>query len=181
MGSKYVLATLLLVGATCSGILLASISKRLRDVFFVLMVVLSAATEQVDVNFVSREWYRGTTCGFEVSMVDVLAMSILMSSLLAPRRGEKRWFWPASFSFILLYFGYAIFCTAINEPRLFSLFGLSKMVRGMGVFLAAAFYLRSERELRLYLLGLAVIVCFEGTLALFQRYGQGIHRIYGTL
>ena len=35
MGSKYVLATLLLLGATGGGILLASVSKRLRDVFFV--------------------------------------------------------------------------------------------------------------------------------------------------
>ena len=34
-------------------------------------------TEYVDVNFVSRDWYRGTTRGFEVSFVDVLSLSLL--------------------------------------------------------------------------------------------------------
>ena len=58
---------LLLCGAACGGIFLTTLSHRIRDLFFFLMVTLSAVTEYIDVNFASQEWYRGTTCGFEVS------------------------------------------------------------------------------------------------------------------
>src|SRR5262245_15537681 len=109
MGSKYVVAAILLVVASTGGILLACLSKRIRDLFFLLLVMLSAATEQLDVNFVSREWYRGTTCGFEISLVDILALCLLVSSVLAPRRGERRWFWPASLGLMIVYFLYAVF------------------------------------------------------------------------
>ena len=171
----------LLFCGTCGGIVLTCLSQRIRDVFFFLLVTLSAVTESIDINFVSREWYRGTTCGFEVSFVDVLSMSLLASAILRPRSGEKRWFWPASFGWMLVYFMFAGLCVGLADPKLFGLFELSKMVRGMVVFLAAALYLRSERELRLFLWALGVVVCFEGLVALRQRYIFGMYRVCGTV
>src|SRR5262245_53326890 len=96
MEQKYVIATALLFCGTIGGILVCSASQRIRDLFFLLLIMLSAVTERVDVNFVSRDWYRGTTRGFEVSLVDIIAMSLFVSSVLFPRRGEKRFFWPGS-------------------------------------------------------------------------------------
>ncbi len=171
---------LLLIGAT-AGITLTCVSQRMRDVFFFVMVPLAAITESVDVNFVSREWYRGTTCGFEVSLVDVLSLSLLVSALIVPRRGEKRWYWPSSLGWMIVLLLFAGFCVTIAEPKLFGLFALSKMVRGIIMFLAAAFYIRSERELRIFLFALALIVCWEGAHALEQRYFKGVHRVFATL
>lgn len=181
MAQKDLIALGLLVAAAGCGMVLACFSQRIRDGIFLLLVFLSAVTERVDVNFVSRDWYRGSTRGFEVSFVDVLSFCLLTSTVLMPRRGERRWFWPASFGGILIFFGYAVLCTIMADPRLFSLFELSKMVRGMMIFLAAAFFVRGERELRLLVLGLGAAVCYEGLLALFQRYYYGIHRVFGTV
>ena len=80
MQRKDEIALLLLFGSACGGVFLTTLSYRIRDLFFFLMVTLSAVTEYIDVNFASREWYRGTTCGFEVSMVDVISLSVLLSS-----------------------------------------------------------------------------------------------------
>src|SRR5436190_10731391 len=137
MEQKDILAIVLLFIAAVGGVFLCSISKRMRDLFFVALVLLSAVTERVDVNFVSRDWYRGSTRGFEVSLVDVISFCLLASAIVAPRRGERRWFWPASLGAMLLFFSYALFCTAIAEPKLFPLFELSKMIRGMIIFVAA--------------------------------------------
>src|SRR4051794_22795960 len=93
--------------AILCGIIAATVSRRLRDIFFFLFVVFTVMTQRLDVNFVSREWYRGTTRGFEVSSMDVLSFSILFSSLLRPHPGESRWYWPASLGLILLFFCYA--------------------------------------------------------------------------
>ena len=97
MGSKYLLGFALLVVATFGGVVVACFSKRLRDLFFVGMILLAPMTENYDINFMSRDFYRGTTRGIEISLVDVLAISILVSSILFPRQGQRRMFWPASF------------------------------------------------------------------------------------
>ena len=164
-----------------AGILLACFSNRIRDLFFVMLVSLSPLIERLDINYVSREWYRGTSRGFEISILDILSLSLLVSSILAPRRGETRGFWPPSFGFMLLFFVYACFNVAISEPHLFSLFELFRMFRGLILVAGVAFYVRSERELRLFILGLALVVCYEGLLALKQRYIEGLHRVPGTV
>lgn len=162
-------------------IVAASLSRRLRDLFFVLLVVLTPFTWRLDVNFVSREWYRGSTRGFEFSTVDILALSILFSSLLRPHPGQKRWYWPASLGFMLLYLLYACFSVALFDPKLFGLFELSKLLRGMAVFLAAAMYLRTTRELRLLVVALACAVCWQSGFGLYQRYYEGTYRVGGSL
>lgn len=181
MQQKDVIAFLILFSAGCGGVLLACLSKRIRDLFFVLIIPAAAVTEYIDVNFVSRDWYRGTTCGFEVSMVDVLSVSLLVSSILVPRRGEKRSYWPASLGFMLMFFAYACFSVAISEPKLWGLFELSKMVRGIIMFLAVAFYVRSERELRLFVFALGLAVLYEGFRGVEQRYVYGIQRVFANL
>jgi hypothetical protein len=163
------------------GILAATASRRVRALFFFLLVVLSVATQHLDVNFVSREWYRGTTRGFEFSAVDILALSVLFSSLLRPGEGRQRWYWPPGFGFMLVFFGYCCFSVAISNPQLFGLFELSKMVRGLVVFLAAALFIQTERELRLLIVALACTVCWQGMLGLYERYHEGVFRVTGVI
>jgi hypothetical protein len=55
------------------------------------------------------------------------------------------------------------------------------MLRGFVMFLAAAFYLRSERELKIFLWALGTIVCYEGLCALTERYYWGTVRVYGSV
>src|SRR5436190_3508391 len=145
------------------------------------MIFLAPMTEDFDINFVSRDFYRGTTRGFEFSLVDILSISLLVSGLLVPRRGQSRAFWPASLGFMLLFFCYACFNVGIADPKIFGLFELSKMLRGLTIFLAVAFFVRSERDLRLFILALGFVVSYEGFLALKQRYVYGVHRVPGSL
>jgi hypothetical protein len=181
MEQKDIVAIVLLFIAASGGVLLCTISRRMRDLFFFALITLSAVTENVDVNFVSRDWYRGTTRGYEVSLVDTIAISVLVGSLLRPRRGARRWFWPPGLGLMIIYFGYACLCVAEADPKLYGYFQLLKMVRGMIIFTAVATFVRGERELRLMLFALGLIVCWEGLLALVQRYHDGIHRVFGTV
>lgn len=181
MQNKDLIGLVLMLVGLGGGIICACISQRVRDWFFLGMVFLAPMTEDFDINFVSRDFYRGTTRGFEFSIVDILSISLLAAALLVPRRGQSRIYWPGSLGFMLLLFVYACFNVGVSDPKLFGLFEISKMVRGITIFLAVAFYLRSERELRLLILILAAVVCYEGLLALKQRYCYGIHRVWGTI
>jgi hypothetical protein len=179
--TKHFIALGLLLIATLMGVGVTSLWPRARDLAFFLMLAGAVVTHKLDVNFLTHFWYRGTTRGLEVSFVDVLAISVLVSSFLFPPPGVSRWYWPASFGLMLLFFTYAMLSVAFAEPKMNGIFELSKMVRGLVFFLAAAFFVRSERELSIVVLALGCAMCFEGALAVKERVLDGVYRVTGSL
>ena len=82
----------------------------------------------VDINFVSRETYRGTSRGFEVGMVDIATL-VLFAYALKNRLRYK--FNPLPRG-SLIYFAYFLCCaiSIVNcEEKLYGFFELFKMVR----------------------------------------------------
>ncbi len=160
---------------------LTCVSPRARDAAFVLMVGGLVVATNLDVNFLSHEWYRGTTRGVEVSLIDVLALSLLISSVRSARAGGARLYWPASLGLMLMFLLYCCVSVALSHPRIYGVFELTKLFRALIYFLAAAWFVQSEREVRLLVFALACAVLFEGGLAFKQRYLDGIFRVGGTL
>jgi len=181
METKDLIALAMLVVAIPAGILIAAFSQRARDAAFFMMVAGTVITDWFDVNFLSHHWYRGTSRGLEFSFVDVLAISVFAGSVLLPRPGNARFYWPASFGLMLVFFFYACLSVMFSEPKMYGVFELSKMARGFLFFLAAAFYVRTRREAGILVLALGCAVCFEGVWALKQKLITGIYRPPGTL
>jgi hypothetical protein len=82
---------------------------------------------------------------------------------------------------MLLFFVYAGLAGVASEPRLYGLFELSKMLRGLVFFLAAALFVRSQREVAILVFALCCALSFEGAVAIKQRYVDGVHRVSGSL
>ncbi len=181
METKDVIGLMLLFAAALAGVGVTCISRHARDAAFFLMIATAVIAERLDINFFSRYWYRGSTRGVEISFVDIIAVSVLVSSFLLPGRGNSRWRWPAGLLPMLLFFFYALAATLAIEPRIFSLFELSKMLRGLVLFLAVFMFVRSEREIRLLVLALCCAGCLEGAFVLKQRLFSGMDRAAGTL
>src|ERR1043166_2084062 len=181
METKDLVGLILIPLALIGGTVALSLSLRLRDIGFFAMVACAVISDRLDINFLSRQWYRGTTRGIEFSFVDVLAISIFLSMLIAPRLKEKRFYWPASLAFMLLFLGYECFSVMISDPKLFGVFEISKTVRAIFMFLAAAMYIRSERELGLMVVALGCAVCLEGVLAMKHKLILHVDRATGTL
>ena len=181
MQQKDILALTLLPVALAVTTTILCLSRRGRAIAFFLLAAGLVLATRLDVNFLSHEWYRGTTRGIEVSFVDLLAFGIVFSSIFFPLPGQRRFYWPAGLGFILLYLMYAGFSITISTPKIFGVFELSKMFRALMCFLAGALYVRSEREVRTLVLALAVAVIYQGLDALHQRYGQGTYRVTGSL
>ncbi|MBI3885776.1 MAG: O-antigen ligase family protein [Opitutae bacterium] len=173
-------AALLLAGTGIATAFLV-FSERLRDLALFAMISGAVLTEKLDIDFYGAYWYRGTTRGFEVTFIDVLALALLFSALVRPRPGSAAWFWPAGLTPLLVFLGYATLSVALATPSVFGWYELSKLLRGAMFFLLAAYFVRSERELRIVVLALAGAALLEGTDALRQRYLGGIYRVTGTL
>ena len=180
MATKDLIGLGLLLFAIPSTVAVCCLSQRARDAAFFLMSALVAFSAKLTMNFDSYYWYRGTTTGFEYSVIDVLALGVLAGSVLCPRPGEQRWFWPASCGLLLLYFFYACGNVIGADPKIYGLFELSKILRGIVLFLAAAMFVRGERELSILVIAVGCTVCLEGVLALRERLMMGVYRVTGS-
>ncbi len=170
-------ALILMLVAGSTG--LCCLSQRFRDYVFFFMVAAMVLSERMDINFLSHVWYRGTTRGIEIALPDILAMALLASAVLAPRH-RPRLFWPASLGLMILFLLYECFSVATSQPQIFGVFEITKTLRAIIFFLAAATFVRSERELRLLALALACTVGLEGVLALKHRFLLHMSRAPGT-
>jgi len=181
MKPAHAIALALIPLITLLGALAATQSRRVRDILFFLMVSLAVFAERMDVNFFSRAWYRGTTRGLEVTLVEIMAFSLLVGCWFGRHEDERRWFWPASLGAMLLFLLYAVVSVVTSEPKIYGAFELSKMLASIVVFLAAAAYVRTKREWTWLLIALACAVGIEGMWAVKQRFFTHLDRVSGTL
>lgn len=170
-----------------AGIIGALFSRKIHD--FVFMFLVFGTTQPgslfglpTDINFLSREWYRGTTRGIEVSYLDLLAIILLVSSVIIRRREGRPLFWPPSLGPMLAFFGWcAINVLVFSDPKLFGIFELTKVARGILLFVAVAMYVRSTREVRVFIVAIACTTLYETFICLRDRYLFSRYRVWGTL
>jgi hypothetical protein len=181
METKHLVALIVLLALGSGTLLLTLISQRARDLAFFFVVFGSVITNKMDVTFLGEYWYRGTVRGIEFSLVDVVAWCLIISTLVFPRYPRERWWWPASFGLMTLYFLYCCASVAESTPQLYGIWELTKVFRGLLIFLAAALFVRTRRELGLIVLALGVAVGIEAVNSVEQRIVKGVFRPPGTL
>lgn len=181
METKDIVASALLFVATCGGVVAATVSYWARAALFVALVVGAVFVDKMGVEFASLYWYRGTTRGFEFTLLEALAFSVLAGSLLAPRHPLPRFFWPAGLGLMGLFFIYCLFQVLASTPVLTGFFELHKMARGLLVLAAAAVFVRTRLELGILAFALAGTLGIEGLVAFKQRYYNIMDRAHGTI
>src|ERR1700722_17062664 len=137
MTHAHMFALLVIPPLTVAGAIGASWSQRIRDAIFFSMASLAVLSERMDVNFFSEAWYRGTTRGLQITLVEMLAFGLLVGCWVGRRGPERRLYWPGSLGVMLLYFAYAGVSGAVSEPKIYGAFELSKIFASMLVFLAS--------------------------------------------
>ncbi len=186
MESKYFI---FLIGSTLcvpSGIVLARTSPLVLNLVFFALIFGTTQVNNLfglptDINFLSREWYRGTTRGIEITYLDLLAIILLFGSLHARRLQRIPFPRTPSLGLMTAFFAWAAFNVVVtSDPKIFGTFELTKIARGILLFTAVAAYVRSPREVKLFLCALIFVVCYEGAVALQDRYIFGEHRVRGT-
>jgi len=145
---------------------------------FALMIVMTALRPG---NFMlmidSIETYRGHTKGFEVSLIEVLALALIIA-VRKSSAGARPLLVPG----IMLYLSWCGFslCSAIGsfEPT-YALMSASRFVKGALIFTAAAMYLRDENDLRWAIGALAGALLHQGLLCLKMRLLDGQWQVKG--
>lgn len=134
----------------------------------------------IDINFVSMEWYRGDTRGFEFGVTDWMVISLIIVMAFSKRwRNRKLDLFPPNAPLMLMYLGLAFISLLVAYVPVYAGFGFFKILRAFAVYWVAYNYLRSEEDIEFVLMILAGIVAMEFLFVLKQRF-SGIYRAPGT-
>ena len=134
----------------------------------------------IDINFVSMEWYRGDTKGFEFGVTDWIIITLMIVMSRAPRWKSKRpELLPPNSTLMLAYLLLAVLTIFVAYVPVYAGFGVFKILRAMAVYWVAYNYLRSEEDLRFFVMLLAAMVGFQFLLVMQDRLG-GIYRAKGS-
>ncbi|MCB9799661.1 MAG: O-antigen ligase family protein [Candidatus Omnitrophica bacterium] len=142
-----------------------------------ILIFSTCLGDVAGINFVSMEHYRGPDRGFEITLTDLIAFSLLVSAFM--RFPSKiKWF-PLNTVLFMVLFGSALISSAVAPEPLFSAFTLFKMLRSYMLYLCVANIYRMGIP-RDYIWGGYILIGVVVTvLALQQKYLWGIYRIYG--
>ncbi len=134
----------------------------------------------IDINFVSMEWYRGDTRGFEFGVTDWMVISLIIVMARSPRwRKQKLDLFPPNSPLMLTYLGLALISLVLAYVPVYAGFGFFKLLRAFAVYWVAYNYLRSEEDIQFILMILVGIVAMELLIVFKQRF-SGIYRAPGT-
>src|SRR5215207_10030777 len=106
METKHIIALLVFTGAGSLGMLFTLLSQKVRDAALFFIVFGAVIVGRMDVNFLGEYWYRGTSRGIELTLLDIAAWGLLVATILLPRYPGGRWYWPAGLGLMVAYFAY---------------------------------------------------------------------------
>jgi len=159
-------------------------------------LVLSTLFPRLSITFVSREWYKIATRGFEIHLMDVLAIVLMISMFLRPKDYTLR-FWVPLLIPCALYLFVSIVSWAVMEQTsmvntffldeegelaryelgLFPLFEIVKIMRGFFVYLVCLNFVNDRKSFKVLVSVCVVIVLYCTVDAVFSRYALGEYRV----
>jgi len=150
---------------------------RLQTWMITVMVFLTVNNQ--DINFVSREWYRGTSRGFSVSLLDLLALSCLLL-FWQQRKTQRLVLLPSGSLWFGLFFAGSALSLVNAADMTFGAMELLKMLRMYLLFWVFYHLIRTPAQLRWFLTSVSWTLLYIFLTMLKQKYLEGLWQARAT-
>jgi hypothetical protein len=170
-------AGLLLYGVIPLGaaVLLRSVPRAAAGLAAAMLVLTALPPGWTTVYVANQAEYRGHVRGFEIALIDAVALTILWGALLAGR-GQLRGAWRLALPWLLYVGVCTLSLVQALDPGL-ALMAVWKNLKVVLPLLAAYAAVGSERELRTVIAGATTALLVQTGAGLWDRYGHGTFRI----
>ncbi|MDD3118178.1 MAG: O-antigen ligase family protein [Victivallales bacterium] len=172
----YIFFAVLLFGVPV-GIILACMSRFWEKSVLFIAIFFTCRNEQA-INFFSHRLYKGTSRGFEISIVD-LAMVILFFVILFRKEFKLRLLPPGSLLYGL-YFLLSMASIARADIQLYSWFEILKLVRMYFLFWVLSNYFNNYDRIILGIKFFGLVICYIFAITILQRYFLHMFQVRGT-
>ncbi|MFA6102439.1 MAG: O-antigen ligase family protein [Victivallaceae bacterium] len=177
---KYFIFFFTLICLVPVGVFLASSSKFFEKVMLFLMIFFTCRMAE-SIHFVSREFYRGTSRGFEIGLVDLVALVLFLVIIVRRGKDFKIKLLPPGSYLYFIYFAFSLASITNSYEPLYSYFEVLKMIRMYFYFWVLYNYFNSYERIALAIHFIPVIIIYIFIVALDQKYRIGIYQIRGPL
>lgn len=177
---KYFIFFLTLILLVPVGVMLASTSKFFEKVILFLMIFFTCRLTE-SIHFVSREFYRGTSRGFEICLVDLVALVLFLVIIIRRGKDFKIRLLPPGSIIYFIYFAFSLASITNSYEPLYSYFEILKMVRMYFYFWVLYNYFNSYDRIALAIHFIPPIIIYIFIVALNQKYRLGVYQIHGPL
>ena len=175
MELKY-LVFIIAIGGIIPLTMLLMLSQKSMKVVVFLLPVFFWKYQSTAINFFTDPEYRGTALGFEISVIHLLAVSLLLAMIL--RQWPVKFFFPGLVLYIL-YFLVSLLSVFFSPAAMYSGFELFKMLNLLITFLALANYFYMTHEFDSFLLGVSLVIFINFLICMEMKYITGIVQVYG--
>lgn len=175
---KYLVFVFALIVGVPALAALAFGSGRRRGQMLAVIAFSAVLGDSVGVNFFSTELYRGPDRGFEVTLTDLMCLSL--AGVIALKGGRSlRWFPAGTAPMLLLYLCGFVSLKEASSPWL-SMFTLFKGLRLYLLYWTVYNALVTGVDLAWLRRGLSAAGLWMTFFAVKQKYIEGLYRIHGT-
>lgn len=177
---KYIIFFMTLLFMVPIGIVLASTSKFFEKVVLFLMIFFTCRLSE-SIHFVSREFYRGTSRGFEIGLVDLVAVILFFVVITHSGKNYKIRLLPPGSYLYFIYFAFSLASITNAYEPLYSYFEVLKMIRMYFYFWVLYNYFSSFERIALAIHFIPAIIIYIFIVAIYQKYRLGVYQISGPL
>jgi len=174
---KYILFFAVLIVGVPAGFLISKYSRLVEKSIFFLMIFFTCRLSET-INFVSHEHYRGTSRGFEITLVDLASIIIFLLVISRRNQYKLKLLPPGS----LLYFFYFLFsCISLvnSGNTTYSMFEVWKMIRMYFFFWTIFNYLREPNQIKELVNFISYIIIYSFMIVIYQKYLLGLYQTNG--
>ena len=163
------------------GVMMASQRAWQRALFGFMIFMPTLQPGRFTLMIGSVEKYRGHTKGYEVSLIEVFAIALIIAVAQSPRDPSvpPRKGLPPGTVWYAMWTLAGLFSIANAWDASLAWMAFSRFGKGVLIFVAAAMYLRDEKDLRPALTGLALSLVVQGWICMKMRYLEGFFQIKG--
>ncbi|MCP4179481.1 MAG: O-antigen ligase family protein [bacterium] len=175
---KYlVFFTVLIVGVPV-GFAFAKNNKKIENIILFLTLFFTCRVESETINFISRENYRGTSRGFEITVVDILILILFLLVIHRKKLYKIKILPPCSILFFL-YFLFSLISITNSGSSLYSYFEIWKMIRMYLFYWIFYNYIHDVRQINSIIKYICIIIIYVFLLVLEQKYLLGMFQVKG--
>lgn len=177
---KYIIFFVMLLAFVPISCVLAFSSKFYERVILTVLVFFTCRNQET-INFISFEEYRGSTRGYEFSIVDLMMLILLFVVMTNRKRYKKVYLLPPGSIFYFIYFAISVLSITQADIQLYAWAEVCKMIRMYVCFWLMCNWFQNEDNIEFFVRTIPVVVIYIFGYSFMQKYSWGIYQCHGPL
>jgi len=125
----------------------------------------------------SIEWYRGVTKGYEISLIDTAAISLLTCGLVAK---DRKFIWLPAGTLVWAFYVFACSLSLISALNVnYVLMSILKFSKCWILVYAVCNSIRNEKDIQVYLDAIVLMIGYQFLIVLKMKYIDGYYQVRG--